>query len=72
MVPLQIRDEKVLNHNKHIDMYEDGCIGDQIKVRHFKLSIHIDPNDKHFMTEVDLFVVGDRHTGLTSIWEGDK
>lgn len=27
---------------------------------------------KHFMTEVDLFVVGDRNTALTSICEGDK
>lgn len=43
-----------------------------IKVGHFQSSIHIDPNDKHFMTEVDLFVVGDRHIALTSIGEGDK
>lgn len=44
----------------------------KLKVRHFQSSIHIDPNDKHFMTEVDLFVVGDRHIALTSICEGDN
>lgn len=31
--------------------------------------IHMDPNIKHFMAEVDLFVVGDRHMTLVSICE---
>lgn len=47
-------------------------IYDQIKVRSFESSIHIDPNNKHFMTEVDLFIVGDRHMTLMSVCEGDK
>lgn len=33
---------------------------------------NMDPNNKHFMAEVDLFVVGDRHITMMSIWEGDK
>lgn len=62
----------MLNHNKHKNMYDYGYIYDQIKVRHVLSSIHIDPNDKHFMTEADMFVVGDKHIALTSICEGNK
>lgn len=42
-----------------------------INTKDFQSSIHIDSNDKHFMTEVDSFVVGDRHIALTSICEDD-
>lgn len=66
-VPLEIRDKTLLNPTKRTGVYDYGNIFDQSKI-----SIHADPNDKHFMTEVALFVVGHKDTALTSMCEKNK
>lgn len=37
----------------------------------FSQAFTLIPNNKHFMTEVDLFIVGDRHVTPMSIREDD-
>lgn len=60
---------QMLNLNQYKHMYKYGFIYDQIKVRHFQSSIHIDPNDKHFMTEVDFVRCwGQTHSTDVHLW----